>query len=92
MNFVNLVLFMMNMTNKTMQREINDYIKNVKKEPIKYGKSAMSKARLKISPELFVDLDEGMLEDICAILHLNTTFCIGSIWVQYLLLFLLLFK
>ena len=24
----------------------------------------MSKARLKISPELFIDLNEGMLEDI----------------------------
>ncbi len=64
MSFVDLVLFMMNMVNKTMQRELNDFIKNVKKEPIKYGKSAMSKARLKISPELFVDLNEGMLEDI----------------------------
>lgn len=47
-----------------MQRELNDYIKDVKQEPIKYGKSAMSKARLKISPELFIDLNEGMLEDI----------------------------
>jgi len=47
-----------------MQRELNDYIKDVKKEPIRYGKSAMSKARLKISPELFIDLNEGMLEDI----------------------------
>ena len=64
MSFVDLVLFMMNMVNKTMQRELNDFIKNVKKEPIEYGKSAMSKARLKISPELFVDLNEGMLEDI----------------------------
>ena len=64
MSFVDLVLFMMNMVNKTMQKEINDFIKDVKKEPIKYGKSAMSKARLKISPELFVDLNEGMLEDI----------------------------
>jgi len=64
MSFVDLVLFMMNMVNKTMQREINDFIKDIKKEPIKYGKSAMSKARLKISPELFVDLNEGMLKDI----------------------------
>jgi len=47
-----------------MQRELNDFIKDVKKEPIRYGKSAMSKARVKISPELFVDLNEGLLEDI----------------------------
>jgi len=64
MSFTDLVLFMMNMVNKTMQRELNDFIKDVKKEPIKYGKSAMSKARIKISPELFIDLNEGMLEDI----------------------------
>jgi hypothetical protein len=64
MSFVDLVLFMMNMVDKTMQRELNDFIKEVKKEPIKYGKSAMSKARLKISPELFIDLNEGLLEDI----------------------------
>ncbi len=64
MSFVDLVLFMMNMVNKTMQRELNDFIKEVKKEPIKYGKSAMSKARLKISPELFIDLNDGLLEDV----------------------------
>jgi len=52
------------MVEKTMQRELNDFIREVKKESIKYGKSAMSKARVKISPELFVDLNEGMIEDI----------------------------
>jgi len=64
MSFVDLVLFMMNMVNKSMQIELNDFIKNVKQKPIKYGKSAMSKARVKISPELFIDLNKGMLEDI----------------------------
>jgi len=54
---------MINIVDKTMQRELNDFIKEVKKELIKYEKSAMSKARLKISPELFVNLNEGMLED-----------------------------
>ena len=64
MSFVDLVLFMLNMVNKTMQKELNDFIEIIKKEPIKYKKSAMSKARVKISPELFIDLNEGMLEDI----------------------------
>jgi len=64
MSFVDLVMFMMNMVNKTMQRELNDFIRDVKKEKLSYGKSAMSKARVKISPELFVDLNEGMIEDI----------------------------
>jgi hypothetical protein len=64
MSFVDLVLFMMNMVNKSMQKELNDYIRNVKKEPIRYGKSAMSKARIKISPELFINLNKEILEDI----------------------------
>jgi len=53
MNFADMTLFMMNMVSKTMQREINDFIKNVKKKEMSYSKSAVSKARVKISPELF---------------------------------------
>jgi len=47
-----------------MQTEVNNFIKNVKQKSMKYGKSAISKARVKISPELFIDLNRGMLEDI----------------------------
>jgi len=64
MNFANITLFMMNMVSKTMQREINDFIKNVKKRQITYTQSAISKARLKISPELFRELNNGLLQDI----------------------------
>ena len=64
MIFADMTLFMMNMVNKTMQREINDFIKNVKKKPIKYTKSAISKARLKISPELFRELNNEFIQDI----------------------------
>ncbi len=64
MNFANMTLFMMNMVSKTMQREINDFIKNVKKKQISYTQSAISKARLKISPELFRELNNGLLQDI----------------------------
>ena len=42
MSFQDLILFMMNMVNKTLQREINDYIKNIKREKINYQKSSMS--------------------------------------------------
>ena len=35
-----------------------------KEDTINYGKSAMSKARIKISPELFIDLNKVMLDDI----------------------------
>jgi hypothetical protein len=64
MSFQDLILFMMNMVNKTLQREINDYIKNIKREKIKYQKSSMSKARMKISPELFKELNRELIKDI----------------------------
>ena len=64
MNFTDLILFMLNMVNNTMQKELNNFLKNVKQKPIKYGKSAMSKARVKISPALFVDLNQELLKDI----------------------------
>jgi hypothetical protein len=64
MNFTNITFFIMNMVSKTMQREINNFIKNVKDSSIKYTQSAMSKARLKISPELFRELNEGLINDI----------------------------
>jgi len=64
MNFADITIFMMNMVSKTMQREINNFIKNVKKKKMSYSKSAMSKARLKISPELFKELNNGFIQDI----------------------------
>lgn len=64
MNFADMTLFMMNMVSKTMQREINDFVKNVKKKEMSYSKSAVSKARVKISPELFKELNEDFVQDI----------------------------
>jgi len=64
MSFADMTLFMMNMVSKTMQREINDFIKNIKKTKDNYDKSSISKARLNISPELFKDLNESLLLDI----------------------------
>jgi len=64
MNFSEMTLFIMNMVSKTMQREINDFINNVRKKPISYTKSAISKARVKISPELFRELNDGFVQDI----------------------------
>ena len=62
---------MINMPNKTLQREINDYIKNIKNKrksnkqsTIKYTASAMSKARLKVSPEIFIELNKELILDI----------------------------
>jgi len=64
MGFSDIVLFQMNMVNQSMQKEINNYFKEVKKEPIKYDKSAMSKARQKISPSLYEDLNSRFIKEI----------------------------
>jgi len=59
-----MTLFMLNMVNKTMQREINDFMKNVKKRSDSYDKSSISKSRLNISPALFIELNKGLIEDV----------------------------
>ena len=64
MGFTDIVLFNMNMVNQTMQKEINSYIKEVKKDKIKYDKSAMSKARQKISPSVYEDLNSKLIDEI----------------------------
>jgi len=64
MGFSDIVLFQLNMVNKSMQKEINSYLKEVKKEKIKYDKSAMSKARQKISPSLYEYLNSRFLKEV----------------------------
>ena len=64
MGFSDIVLFQLNMVNQSMQKEINSFFKEVKKEKIKYDKSAMSKARQKISPSLYEDLNSRFIKEI----------------------------
>jgi len=64
MGFSDIVLFQLNLVNQSMQKEINSYFKEVKKEKIKYDKSAMSKARQKISPSLYEDLNSRFIKEI----------------------------
>ena len=64
MGFSDIVLFNMNMVNKTMQKEINNYMKEVKNKQISYDKSAMSKARQKISPSVYDDLNSKLIDEI----------------------------
>jgi len=64
MGFSDIVLFQMNMINHSMQKEINSYFKEVKKDKMKYDKSAMSKARQKISPSLYEDLNSRFIREI----------------------------
>jgi hypothetical protein len=64
MNFFDISLFIMNMLNKTLQTEVNDFIKNFKNNEISYSKTAFSKARMKISPELFRELNRFFIKDI----------------------------
>lgn len=64
MGFSDIVLFNMNMVNKTMQKEINSYIKEVKNKKMTYDKSAMSKARQKISPSVYENLNSKLIDEI----------------------------
>lgn len=62
-NFIETSLFFLNKIDKTLQIEINNFLKNmdIKEEP--YSKSAMSKARKKISPELFKGINDELLKE-----------------------------
>jgi len=64
MGFSDIVLFQLNMVNQSMQKEINSYFKEVKKDKMKYDKSSMSKARQKISPSLYEDLNSRFIREI----------------------------
>jgi len=64
MGFSDIVLFQLNMVNQSLQKEINSYFKEVKKEKMKYDKSAMSKARQKISPSLYEYLNSRFIREI----------------------------
>jgi hypothetical protein len=64
MGFIDITLLLMNIVNKTLQREINDFIINVKKKKTVYTKSSMSKARIKISPQLFQELNRELIQNI----------------------------
>ena len=64
MGFSDIVLFQLNMVNQSMQKEINNYFKEVKKDKMKYDKSSMSKARQKISPSLYEDLNSRFIREI----------------------------
>jgi len=64
MGFSDIVLFQLNIVNQSMQKEINSFFKEVKKEKMKYDKSAMSKARQKISPSLYEDLNRRFIREI----------------------------
>ena len=64
MGFSDIVLFQLNIVNQSMQKEINIFLKEVKKEKKKYDKSAMSKARQKISPSLYEDLNSRFIREI----------------------------
>jgi hypothetical protein len=52
------------MPNKTLQIEIDDFFKEFVKNVDSYDKTAFSKARLKVSPEVFRELNRMWLQDI----------------------------
>jgi hypothetical protein len=62
MNFKNLILFTLNFVKKSIQLELDSFIKNIMKSEITMTKQAYSQARQKISPRAFILLAEGIIK------------------------------
>lgn len=56
MYFADLIMFILNFTKKTLQIEIDSFIKEIKNKDMTYTKQALSKARKKISPWAFIHI------------------------------------
>lgn len=57
MGFKETILFMLNMVNKSLQLEINNFFKTVLKKDSSISKQAFSENRKKISPNAFIELN-----------------------------------
>ncbi|MDD4049170.1 MAG: transposase, partial [Clostridia bacterium] len=62
MGFKETVLFMMNMVNKSLQLELNNFFATLLKKDFSVSKQAYSKARQNINPELFVELTDTVVK------------------------------
>jgi len=59
MNFIDIILFIINFVKKSLQIELDDFSKKIHKNDISITKQAFSQARQKVSPKAFVKmLDE----------------------------------
>lgn len=64
MGFKETVLFMMNMVNKSLQVELNDFFETVLKRKDTISKQAFSENRQKISPKAFIELNDAIIDVI----------------------------
>lgn len=72
MNFVDLIMFILNFAKKTLQIELDDFIEEVKNKDMTYTKQAFSKARQKISPWVFTHLFQENVKLFCTATDLST--------------------
>lgn len=56
MNFNDIILFILNFVKKSLQIELDDFFKKVRKNDITVTKQAFSQARRKVSPKAFISL------------------------------------
>lgn len=61
--FVALVLFMLNLTKQTLQKELTHFLRQFSNKHSNITKSAFSQSRLKLKPEAFVDLNDVLINE-----------------------------
>ncbi|MEA5009814.1 IS4 family transposase [Clostridium tyrobutyricum] len=64
MSFKETILFMLNMVNKSLQIELNNFFEKVLKKDDVISKQAFSENRQKISPNAFIELNDKIVEVI----------------------------
>lgn len=64
MGFKETVLFALNMVNKSLQLELNDFFRKVLKRNDSISKQAFSENRQKISPKAFIELNDSIIKTI----------------------------
>jgi len=62
MGFIDIAILLLNNSKKSLQIGLNGYLKEFKKKKIKYTKSSYTKARAKISPSLFISLNDELIK------------------------------
>ena len=64
MGFKETILFMINMINKSLQIELNNFFEVILKRDKVISKQAFSENRQKISPNAFIELNDGIIDVI----------------------------
>lgn len=60
MGFKETILFMLNMINKTVQVELDDFFEGLLKKDYSISKQAFSENRQKINPKAFIELNDNI--------------------------------